>query len=57
LLDYYGKEIQVVLNLPGDVVKSNAAEAKGASARWTVDTGKFFAAKETVFEVTYKLEK
>ncbi len=57
LLDYYGKEIQVALTLPGDVVKSNATEVKGSSATWTVDTTKFWAAKETLFEVTYKLEK
>jgi hypothetical protein len=55
LLDYYGKDVQVVLNLPGNVVKSNATEVKGSSATWTLDTNKFFAAKETLFEVTYKL--
>jgi hypothetical protein len=56
-LKYYGNEIKVVLHLPGDVVKSNATETKGASATWVVDVTKFFATKETTFEVTYNLPK
>jgi hypothetical protein len=56
-LDYYGTEIKIALNLPGEVVASNATETKGTSATWTFDTTKFFAAKETTLEVTYKLGK
>jgi hypothetical protein len=56
-LEYYGEQIKVGLTLPGEVVKSNATESKGSSATWTLETGKFFAAKENLFEVTYKLGK
>ena len=56
-LDYYGAQLKVVLNLPGEVVASNATETKGASVTWAFDTSKFFAAKETTLEVTYKLAK
>ncbi|SRR5579862_4626735 len=54
-VDYYGSEIKVVLHLPGDVVASNATESKGPDATWVFDTKKFFAPKENVLEVTYRL--
>lgn len=56
-LEYYGEQIKVGLKLPGDVVKTNATESKGSSATWTIETTKFFAAKENIFEVTYKVGK
>lgn len=56
-IDYYGDEITIVLNLPGEIVKSNAKESKGNSATWTFKTVDFFKSKETPLEVTYKLAK
>lgn len=53
-IDYYGGEIKVTLNLPGDIVKTNAPDSKGKSASWTYKTEDFFKQKETTLEVTYK---
>jgi len=54
-IDYYGGEIKIVLNLPGDIVKTNASDSKGKTASWTFKTDEFFKQKEAVLEVTYKL--
>lgn len=56
-IDYYGDEITIVLNLPGEIVKSNAKDSKGTAATWTYKTVDFFKSKETTLEVTYKLPK
>jgi len=56
-IDYYGSEIKITLNLPGDIVKTNAPDSKGRTATWAFKTDEFFKQKESTVEVTYKLGK
>jgi hypothetical protein len=57
-LDYYGNEIKIVVNLPGEIVSANApGGAKGTAATWTYESEEFFKSKEQTIEVTYKLPK
>lgn len=54
-LDYYGKDIQIVLTLPGEIVASNATSTKDKVATWTWPTTEFFKEKQALVEVTYKV--
>jgi hypothetical protein len=55
--EYYGKDVTIIAKVPGEIVKSNATSTNGQAATWTHDLRKFFAAKQNVMEVTYKLAK
>lgn len=57
IVDHYGKDVTIIAKLPGEIVKSNATSTNARAATWTHDLRKFFAAKQNVMEVTYKLEK
>lgn len=56
-LDYYGRDIKIVLTLPGEIAKTNATSKTAKTATWEWTTEDFFKNKEISIEVTYKLAK
>ncbi len=54
-LEYYGADIKIIANFPGDVVTSNATDSKGKTATWDFPSDKFFSGQENVVEATYKV--
>lgn len=55
LVEYYGREVTIEVTLPGEVVKTNAASHKGATAKWTIPMNDFMSAKEVPLSATYKV--
>src|SRR5262245_42772003 len=53
-IDKLGKEMHLSIELPGEIVSSNATSTKGAVATWTLSTEDFAAKPETVLNVVYK---
>ena len=53
-LAYFGKEFEVAVTLPGEVVSSNATKTDGNTVTWTYPMNDFMNAKETSMTVTYK---
>jgi hypothetical protein len=54
VLEPYGKEVKVVVTLPGTVVDSNGKVSGGNTITWTWDTGEFNATPEVVMTATYQ---
>jgi hypothetical protein len=54
VIDKLGKEMHLSIELPGEIVSSNATSTKGAVATWTISTEDFAAKPETVLNVVYK---
>jgi len=54
MVTYFGKDFQVTIKLPGDVVKTNATESKGPTATWKWGLNDFLALAETELNATFK---
>jgi len=54
VIEKLGKEMHLSIELPGEIVSSNATSTKGAVATWTISTEDFAAKPETVLNVVYK---
>jgi hypothetical protein len=53
-LETFGKEARITLEMPGDVVSSNATETKGRVLTWKFPTNDFLGRAENVLEATFK---
>ena len=54
-LEYVGKEIEVAVTVPGEIVSSNATKTEDNTVSWSYDMNEFLGAEETSMTVTYKL--
>jgi hypothetical protein len=54
VVDRFGKEVRVIVNLPGDVVESNGKVSGGKTVTWSWGIREFFDAPEVVMTATYK---
>jgi len=54
MLEKLGKEMHFSIELPGEIVSSNATSTKGAVASWTISTEDFASKPETVLKAVYK---
>lgn len=54
VVDRFGKEVKVIVNLPGDVVESNGKASGGKTVTWSWGIREFFDAPEVVMTATYK---
>jgi len=54
IVEKLGKEIHVSIELPGEIVSSNATSTKGPVASWTIATEDFASKPETVLKAVYK---
>jgi hypothetical protein len=54
-LDYFGKDFEASVTVPGEIVTSNGT-VSGKTARWTMPTNVLLNTPHTVFSVTYKHE-
>jgi hypothetical protein len=53
--DYIGREAKLSLDLPGDVVSSNATSSSGRTVSWRWATEELFARERTELTATYKV--
>ena len=54
LIEYFGNTVTMSARLPGDIVKTNAAESSGNTAKWAFPLRDFSEKPEFVMSVTYK---
>jgi hypothetical protein len=54
LIEYFGNTVTMSVRLPGDIVKTNAAESSGNTAKWTFPLRDFSEKPGFVMSVTYK---
>jgi hypothetical protein len=54
VLDKIGREVRISVELPGDVVTSNAQTTKGAVVTWSFPTNDFTNQPQVVLKATYK---
>jgi hypothetical protein len=54
LLEYFGNQVTMAVQLPGEVVETNAGESSGNAAKWTMPLSTFSKSPDLVLSVTYK---
>jgi hypothetical protein len=54
MVAYFGSTVTIVLHLPAEVVKSNAAKTSGSSVEWSYPFAAFADLHELTLNVTYK---
>jgi len=54
VIERIGKEVRLTIELPGEVVTSNATSTKGMAATWTIPTDEFLTKPEIVLDAVYK---
>ena len=54
MADYFGNQVNYVIHLPGEVVKSNATKTAGRTVTWTYASTELGAKPEYTLSVTYK---
>lgn len=54
LIEYFGSDVSLSVQVPGEIVKSNAAETAGTTAKWSFPLRDFTEKPEITMQVTYK---
>ncbi len=55
MVAYFGKEVDISLNLPGEVVKSNAVVTRGKTVTWTYPLNDFMNMPEVHLSATFRV--
>lgn len=54
MADYFGNQVNFIIHLPGEVVKTNATQKDGNTAKWTYPAIELGQKPEYTLSVTYK---